>query len=317
MEILQQAWPNIFFSLLGLCGIVGLVAVVSPKMFARVAETGGLRVIKPKSPLLFESTIDIDQLVIRHSRQFGTVVILVVVYLALCSVGRIDPSWTPNFLLFIVGLSVCLASSGLIELGGQVSKIEHQLAESRIDVLTGLANRRAFDEELERRLSEKSRTGVDFCVSIMDIDNFKEINDKYGHLTGDHVLAKAVAAAIRNLKRTMDLAARYGGDEFVIIYPACKLAHAATSAERLRSKIAAKKLSLEDTEITIHMSVGVAEAHGQDDVTSLLARADKALYAAKQAGRDQVFQHNGKTCQLVEMAETEPQVETVAPAVAR
>lgn len=304
MVILQEAWPIIFLFLLGLCGMVGLLAMVTPKMFALVAAIGGLRVIKPQKSLLFESTINIDKYVIHHSRQFGTVVSLVVVYLALCFFGHVDPSWTPNFLLFIVGVSVCMASSGLIELGGQVSKIESQLAEARVDVLTGLANRRAFDEEVERRLSEKSRQGTEFCVSILDIDHFKEINDKYGHLTGDNVLAKCVAEVILNSKRTMDLAARYGGDEFVIIYPACNLAQAAASVDRLRLKIAANSLLLEDAEIIIHVSTGVAEATAEDNVASLLERADKALYAAKQAGRNRGFQHNDKTSQLVEMTET-------------
>ena len=214
-------------------------------------------------------------------------------------------------MLFIVGVSVCMAMSGLIELGGQVSKIEHHLAEARIDVLTGLANRRAFDEELERRLSEKSRTGTDFCVSILDIDFFKEINDNYGHLAGDKILAEGVAEVIRNSKRTMDLAARYGGDEFVIIYPVCKLAQATTSADRLRSKIAAKQFPVEDAVLTISVSIGVAEATSEDNVTSLLDRADKALYAAKQTDRNRVFQHNGKTFQLVEKAETELQAVTI------
>ena len=113
----------------------------------------------------------------------------------------------------------------------------------------------------------------------------------------------------------MDLAARYGGDEFVIIYPACKLSQAAASMERLRSAIAASQFSVEDTKLTIRVSVGVAEATGEDDVASLLDRADKALYAAKQAGRNQGFQHNGKTCQLVEMAEMEPQADTIGSEV--
>ena len=317
MDILQEAWPIIFLSLLGLCGIVGLVALVSPKKFVLVAETGGIWITKPKSTTFYESPIDIDQFVIRHSRQFGSMVTLGVVYLAFSFFDRVDPSWTPFFLLFIVGISGCVALSGLIELGGQVSKIEHQLAEARVDVLTGLANRRALDAELERRLSEKSRKGTDFCVSILDIDHFKEINDKYGHLTGDNVLAKGVAEVIRSSKRTIDLAARYGGDEFVIIYPACNLAQAATSVDRLRSEITAKQLPLEDAELTIHVSTGVAEATGEDDVASLLARADKALYAAKQAGRNRSFQHNGETCQLVEMTEREPQAGTITPALAR
>ncbi|MGI9427724.1 MAG: GGDEF domain-containing protein [Bythopirellula sp.] len=316
MDILQQAWPFIFLSLLGLCGLVGLLAVISPKMFALVAETGGLQISKPHNSSLFEPAINIDQYVMRHSRQFGTLVTLIVVYLALCYFGRVDPSWTPNFLLFIVCVSFCMASSSLVELGGQLSKIEHKLAEARIDALTGLANRRAFDEELERRLSERSRTGVDFCVSILDIDHFKEVNDKYGHLAGDNVLAEGVAEVIKQSKRSMDLAARYGGDEFVIIYPAFELAEAAASADRLRSEIAARQFPFDDVELTIHVSVGVAEATSADDVASLLDRADKALYAAKQAGRNKGFQHDGTTCQLVEVAETEPHAATMESVVA-
>ena len=306
MDILYEAWPVIFLSLLGLCGIVGLTAMVSPKIFAVVAETGGIWVTKPKQATFFESPIDIDQFVIRHSRQFGSMVTLVVIYLTLLFFDRIDPSSTPFFLLFMVGISGCVALSGLIELGGQVSKIEHQMAEARIDGLTGLANRRALDGELERRLSEKSRQGTDFCVAILDIDHFKEINDKYGHLTGDTVLIKSVAEVIRNSTRTMDLAARFGGDEFVIIYPTYNLAQAAISVDGLRSEISAKRLPLEDAELTIHVSTGVAEANSEDDVASLLARADKALYAAKQAGRNQTFQHNGETCQSMEIAESVP-----------
>ena len=131
----------------------------------------------------------------------GIIVTVVVVYLALFSFGRVDPSSTPYFLLILVGISVCLALTGLIELGGQVSRIEHQLAEARIDVLTGLANRRALEEELKRRLSRKAHKGIEFCVAILDIDNFKEVNDQYGHLTGDIVLSKGVAEVIRTSNR--------------------------------------------------------------------------------------------------------------------
>lgn len=303
VETMQEAWPSIFLSLLGLCGVVGVLAVVSPRMFALVAATGGMWVTRPKKPSLFDLPIDIDQFVIRHSRQFGSVVTLVVFYLALCFFGRVDPSWTPNFLLFIVGVLVCLAASSLMELGGHVAKIENQLTEARVDVLTGLANRRAVDEELQRRLSEKSHRGTDFCVAILDIDHFKIINDRYGHLTGDVVLTECVSEVIRDSKRTVDLAARYGGDEFVIICPACDLGQASASVDRLRSGIAAKRFPLEDAELSIHVSIGVAEAQSGDDVVSLLARADQALYAAKQAGRNRVFQHNGETCQLMKIAE--------------
>ena len=105
------------------------------------------------------SPIDIDGFIIRNSGQFGVLVLVSVGYLTLFFLGRVDPSWTSPFLILVLGFSVVIALSGLIQLGGEVSKIEAQLADARIDGLTGLSNRRALDEELERRLSEKSRRG--------------------------------------------------------------------------------------------------------------------------------------------------------------
>lgn len=272
-----------------------MLALVSPKMFAYVAETSGLWIAAPKTPTVVDSSIDIDRFVIKNSRQFGALVVLVVGYLMLFFLGHVDPSWTPPFLLFVLGFSVLLALSGLVELKGEVSKIEAQLADARIDALTGLANRRVLDDELERRLSEKSRQGTGFCIAMLDIDHFKEINDKYGHLTGDTILTQGVAEVIRDNKRTMDLAARYGGDEFAIIYPASKLSEASTAVEHLRTAITSVQLPLEDAEIAVTVSIGVAEAQEGDDVASLMSRADKALYAAKQAGRNQGYQYDGES----------------------
>ncbi|MGI9428542.1 MAG: GGDEF domain-containing protein, partial [Bythopirellula sp.] len=119
--------------------------------------------------------------------------------------------------------------------------------------------------------------------------------------------------AIRSSKRTMDLAARYGGDEFVIIYPACDLAQAATTIDRLRTRIAAKRILVEDTEVSIQVSIGVAEATNDDTVDSLISRADQALYAAKRAGRNQSFQHNGTTCELVETTAAELPADNIPP----
>ena len=297
IEILHEAWLILFPSLLGLCGVVGIAAMVSPKLLTLVAQTGGIVVAQPKNESKFKASVDIDQFIIRHSREFGSIVTLVTIYLTLFFFGYIDQAWTPYFLLFIIGVMVCMTLSGLLELGGQVTKIEHQLAEARIDVLTGLPNRRALDEELERRLAELSRTHVNFGVAILDIDHFKQINDTHGHITGDTVLCQGVAEVIQNSNRTMDLAARYGGEEFVIIYPTCNLAQATAFAEGLRLAIEANRIPFEERELSIGVSIGVAEASSADTVATLLDRADKALYAAKQAGRNQVFQHDGKACQ--------------------
>ncbi len=304
VNIIQDAWPIIILSFLGLSGIVGLIALVSPKLFAMVAETGGLWITPPKNSSVVESPIDIDQFVIRNSRQFGGLVLIVVTYLTLFFFGRIDPSWTPAFLLLVLGYSVLLALSGLIELGGEVSKIEMQLADARTDALTGLANRRVLDDELERRLSEHSRKGSAFCVALLDIDHFKEINDQHGHLTGDMVLTQGVADVICRVKRTMDLAGRYGGDEFALIYPASTLDEASIAIQHLRSEILKTSLPLENGKISITVSVGVAQAAAGDDVAALIGRADMALYSAKKAGRNQAHRHTGKSCEPIALPTT-------------
>lgn len=310
MITLQSVSPYFVLTCLGIFGVVGFLAVASPRVFAAFADAVGLWITPPPKTLsVVDSPIDIDRFIIRNSRQFGVLVLVSVGYLTLFFLGRVDPSWTSPFLILVLGFSVVIALSGLIQLGGEVSKIEAQLADARIDGLTGLSNRRALDEELERRLSEKSRRGGGFCFAMIDIDHFKEINDKYGHLTGDTVLAKNVAAVIHNTKRTMDLAARYGGDEFAIIYPSSVLSEATPAVEHLRVAIAGSPLQVEDSEIVVTVSIGVAEALDGDSVGTLINRADEALYAAKQAGRNQGYQNDGESCTPV--ATEEPLVATV------
>jgi len=300
VDTLQSILPFIIHACFWFCGIVGTVALISPKSFSVVADVVGLWITPfPQTQSVANAPIDIDKFVMRNSRQFGALVLASVVYLAVFFSGRIDPSWTPPFLILVLSLSVIIALSSLVQLGGEVSKIEARLADARIDGLTGLANRRALDEELERRLSEKSRKGGGFCFAMFDIDHFKEVNDKYGHLTGDTVLAKSVGAVIHNTKRTMDLAARYGGDEFAIIYPASVLREAATAVENLRTAIASAPVCLEDSEVVVAVSIGVTEALDGDSVATLIGRADEALYAAKTAGRNRGFQHDGETCRAI------------------
>jgi len=153
------------------------------------------------------------------------------------------------------------------------------------DDLTGLANRRRFDRQLEREVARTERYGHPFCLLLVDIDHFKEVNDAHGHEAGDEALRR-VANAIQSGTRGIDTGARIGGDEFAVILPETDLARGLEVAERLRASI--KSLAIEGTG-RITASLGVAElpacAAGGDD---LRVAADAALYEAKRGGRDGV-----------------------------
>lgn len=155
-------------------------------------------------------------------------------------------------------------------------------AEVRTDPLTGLSNRRALDEALTSLLTLRARYGNLFSVVFFDIDHFKRINDERGHVQGDQVLQQ-LAAIFDQYVRETDIAARFGGEEFVIVLPGANLEGACIFAERMR--VTVQKLC----QLTI--SGGVAEAAEDDNVASLLQRADAALYAAKNDGRNRVFRH--------------------------
>ena len=145
---------------------------------------------------------------------------------------------------------------------------------ARTDALTGVANRRVWDEELPRELGRSLRTGDPLCVAIMDLDHFKRYNDTHGHQGGDRLL-KETAAAWRNTVRSTDLLARYGGEEFALLAPSCPLEDVGFLADRLRSAVPGGAT----------VSIGVAAWDGQESADELVARADSALYAAKRAAR--------------------------------
>ena len=154
------------------------------------------------------------------------------------------------------------------------------------DPLTGLANRRFLDRELERHLRERERSQQPFSVIMADLDHFKEINDTFGHMVGDQVLVK-FAACLQNQCRPVNLVARFGGEEFVVLLPHEKVETAAHVAERLRQSIVmAAGDDLGQRRLTA--SFGVAQAASGDSVPGLLQRADAALYRAKSLGRDRV-----------------------------
>ncbi|HEX4128739.1 MAG TPA: GGDEF domain-containing protein [Pirellulales bacterium] len=175
----------------------------------------------------------------------------------------------------------------------QTEKIDIHLAESRVDPLTGLANRRALDDELSRRLSETKRTRLAFCMMLVDLDHFKRINDTLGHDAGDSVLRQA-AEAMRKTMREMDLVARFGGEEFAIVLPATDLLSGTYAAERLRKAMEQALIEVDGDALKVTISAGIAEIRADETVTMLLRRADAALYAAKSAGRNTSFLHDGR-----------------------
>jgi diguanylate cyclase (GGDEF)-like protein len=179
------------------------------------------------------------------------------------------------------------------EINQQREKVDALAAESRTDTLTGLANRRSFDEELGRRIDQWRRHGVPVSLLLVDIDRFKQINDRYGHPVGDLAL-KWVAAIHARERRQMDLACRYGGEEFAVILPGTKLTDAANVAERLRATIAAKVFKEGEYEFPITASIGVAMTLPSDDQATLIKRADEAVYAAKESGRNAAYLHDGR-----------------------
>lgn len=152
------------------------------------------------------------------------------------------------------------------------------------DALTGIYNRGYIIEQLVRMTREARRYEEHFCLMIMDIDHFKRVNDKYGHMVGDKVL-KCVVDAIRNSTRETDLVGRYGGEEFIVLFPSTEIEAAAIAAERIRASVEALRFTPEAIRVTI--CGGLVSYSGQDEDT-LLHQADDYLYQAKASGRNRI-----------------------------
>jgi diguanylate cyclase (GGDEF)-like protein len=154
------------------------------------------------------------------------------------------------------------------------------------DALTGLYNRRWLDQTLGRLIQRHRFAGDPMCIAIMDVDHFKRVNDTFGHPAGDSVLA-AVSRVIRRCLRPTDLVARIGGEEFALIFPQTPLQGGMSAAERLREAIAAEPMSHDGSRLPqVTVSIGVVVSDAESEANQLLARADQALYRAKQAGRN-------------------------------
>lgn len=156
------------------------------------------------------------------------------------------------------------------------------------DPLTGLYNRRFMDETLKRELARSERNGSNLSVVMLDLDNFKHLNDVYGHSAGDAVL-RAVSALIMRSLRSFDIACRFGGEELIVILPECSAEAAASGAETIRASLEEMSLTDHGQTFTVTASFGIASTETcGDDQTSLLKAADSALYAAKRLGKNRV-----------------------------
>lgn len=180
-------------------------------------------------------------------------------------------------------------------------KIEAHIAEARTDALCGVANRRAFDEELARRFEALEAEGKSFSVILLDVDHFKRFNDQHGHQAGDEVLRAAGRVLAANV-RECDIVARYGGEEFAVIVPDCSFVEAQEIAERVRLALADHRVEHQGKTLQVTASLGVAEARPGQDPRAVVQNADRALYAAKENGRNRTYFFNGQTCEQFDAA---------------
>jgi len=171
----------------------------------------------------------------------------------------------------------------------QLRRLNDELhVQANTDVLTQLYNRRFLDDTLQNQVFRRNRYADSLSVALIDVDHFKTINDEYGHAGGDIVL-KAISAALSQCVRESDIVGRYGGEEFLVILPSTAPEFAMLFAERIRSRINAQEIVLGESVCPVAISIGVSgveEDYAELNMTELVNSADKALYAAKKAGRN-------------------------------
>lgn len=185
----------------------------------------------------------------------------------------------------------------------QAEEITAYMCEARTDPLTELPNRRAFDDELSRRMAEWNRHQTPVNVLVLDIDHFKLFNDRFGHAAGDAVLVE-VARVMRTATRGSDLVVRLGGEEFAVVLAGLEASEARRAAERVRKAVAATSFQYDGKSLRITVSCGVAQALAAEDSAALVRRADEAMYASKAAGRNVSHWHDGERCQLLTASST-------------
>jgi diguanylate cyclase (GGDEF)-like protein/PAS domain S-box-containing protein len=182
------------------------------------------------------------------------------------------------------GVETFSDASAVVRAAEDADRVRH---EALTDELTGLPNRRMFDAAVRTRLENMVRYAWQFGLLVVDIDNFKAVNDKSGHAVGDAVLA-GVAKTIQGAVRAGDMVARWGGEEFAILVEASEAGGLAETAERVRAFVAQSEVRHEALVLRVQVSAGGSLASRDDTPESLFERADGALYSAKRSGRDQI-----------------------------
>ena len=174
----------------------------------------------------------------------------------------------------------------------EVAQLQQELdrasAQARHDPLTGSLNRKGLDEAMEREIARARRRGAPLCLALLDIDNFKTINDRLGHTAGDAALVH-LAQVTREVMRPQDLLARYGGEEFVLILPDTTVANGVAAMTRLQRELTTRFFLQGKEKVLITFSAGVAQLSESENSTEAIQRADKSMYLAKRSGKNRVM----------------------------
>lgn len=203
-----------------------------------------------------------------------------------------DPAQALVFNTLLLNLLICAGITALVlwlanlTIGGYQRRLEYM---ATTDKLTGLANRHGLEILSETMLKSTHRRREPLSVVLFDIDKFKQVNDRYGHPTGDAVI-NAVAQAARKSLRDSDVIGRWGGEEYLALLPGCDQSQAVSLAEKIRQSVAASTHGEPQGPFTVTVSLGIAQLQDDEGLEQIVQRADQALYEAKEGGRNQVRQ---------------------------